>query len=680
MNGVKTKLLPHQAEAVSWMVGMEAEGKGGGMLFDDPGLGKTLTVLSLLATRKGRTLIVAPSSVTLVWEAEAAKHLEPDTLVVRKWDRGTDWSDVDVLVVSYRALVNAPGPEGKGWADSTGPFAAAWDRIVLDEAHYIKDHKCKTAKAAQALSGRARWVVTATPTMNRLDEMFGYLRFLRVTGMESYGKWQKTVVGPVERSGAAGLAALRSVLDGLSLRRRKELLGLPPRTLLSVTLQPQEAEARFQRALYAYTKTRVERLLGRLEARRADANPENKDGASGDRADRASVLKLVLRLRQAALSPDLVVSGSRRLTAYGVSRIREPTARLRVATAMLEHLAVSDDADAECRACLDDDAALEFEDCGCRVCAHCFDSKSKPKIDRARLDDEAEGDSSGEDENGALPVVEQLVCPSCGLGTSKEPEPIQRRMLAVKPELLSDDEPAPFLSSKLSWLVEAVRREPDAVFGIVSEWTTALDLIGKVLEFEGLAPDGMVRLDGRSRLPVRRAEMARFQDASGPRLALLSMMAVGEGVTLTRANRIVLMEPFWNEAKERQAADRAHRIGQTREVVIGKPVLAGSIEENVLRMQAQKTELAEGIVGDRKFGHDKAGWINNVRLFLSSSTSSSSPSSSSKKRPAQDADKWRRFAKWRKGRGASTSIGTSSSARGLADFVRATPRIDASLL
>lgn len=671
MAGLKTTLLPHQAQAVEWMCRRE-EGGDGGMLFDDPGLGKTLTVLALLAARRTKTLIVAPSSVTLVWELEAEKHYLPGGPTVHKWSRSDsddEWKSADAVVVSYRALQKAgavPTDSASKWVEPSGPFGCSWDRIVLDEAHYVKDHKCKTAKSAASLSGKHRWVVTATPTMNRLDEMYGYLRFLRVPGFESYDKWTKAVVNKVERSGGAGMSGLRELLDRISIRRRKDLLGLPPRTLTVVDLAPTDAEARFQRSLYAYTKTRVDRLLGRLEARKADADDSDDDkaGSAGDRADRASVLKLVLRLRQAALSPDLVVAGTRRLVAYGVPRITDPIARLRVATAMLEHLAasaVSDvDDDAECRACLDDDAAALLPECGCRVCTHCLESAADPSL-----------------------------CPCClrqRPPIRPPPTAIERRILAVKPELLGPEDgpkPPPFRSSKLGWLVDVLNSEPEAAVGIVSEWTSALDLVAAVLADAGIVPpddpSALVRLDGRSRLPVRRAEIARFQSADGPRIALLSMMAVGEGVTLTRASRVVLLEPFWNEAKERQAADRAHRIGQTKPVVIWKPILTGSVEKNVLRMQELKSELADGVVGDRSFDRSRADWINNVRLFLDSATAKpagSRPDKGGKKRPAQkDADRWRRFARSRK-----NPASTSAAGKYLAEFARSAPKVDPSML
>lgn len=78
---------------------------------------------------------------------------------------------------------------------------------------------------------------------------------------------------------------------------------------------------------------------------------------------------------------------------------------------------------------------------------------------------------------------------------------------------------------------------------------------------------------------------------------LLSLKAGGVGLNLQCAERVVLLDPWWNPAVEAQAIDRTHRIGQTRSVHAIRLVSAGTVEDRVLDLQARKRSLADAIVG-----------------------------------------------------------------------------------
>ncbi|MGC4847662.1 SNF2-related protein [Micromonospora sp. DT15] len=95
----------------------------------------------------------------------------------------------------------------------------------------------------------------------------------------------------------------------------------------------------------------------------------------------------------------------------------------------------------------------------------------------------------------------------------------------------------------------------------------------------------------------RDALVQRFQSAEGPPLFVLSLKAGGTGLTLTAANHVVHVDRWWNPAVEDQATDRAFRIGQHRRVQVRKFVCAGTVEEKVAAMIADKRSLAERVVG-----------------------------------------------------------------------------------
>ncbi len=99
-----------------------------------------------------------------------------------------------------------------------------------------------------------------------------------------------------------------------------------------------------------------------------------------------------------------------------------------------------------------------------------------------------------------------------------------------------------------------------------------------------------VRLDGSTR--DRGEVVARFQANDGPPVFLISLRAGGTGLNLTAADHVFLLDPWWNPAVEDQAADRAHRIGQERPVLVHRLVAQDTVEERILVLQESKRALA----------------------------------------------------------------------------------------
>src|SRR5690606_32354191 len=81
-------------------------------------------------------------------------------------------------------------------------------------------------------------------------------------------------------------------------------------------------------------------------------------------------------------------------------------------------------------------------------------------------------------------------------------------------------------------------------------------------------------------------------------LLMMSLKAGGVGLTLTAADHIFLMDPWWNPAVEDQAADRAHRIGQENPVMIHRIVAKDTVEEKILKLQAKKQQIAGAVLKD----------------------------------------------------------------------------------
>jgi SNF2 family DNA or RNA helicase len=124
---------------------------------------------------------------------------------------------------------------------------------------------------------------------------------------------------------------------------------------------------------------------------------------------------------------------------------------------------------------------------------------------------------------------------------------------------------------------------------LFSQFTSMLTLIEAELEQRGLP---WVKLTGQSQ---KRDELIeRFTSGAVP-LFLISLKAGGTGLNLPQADTVIHYDPWWNPAVERQATDRAHRIGQTASVWVVKLVAQGTIEERILALQERKAALADSM-------------------------------------------------------------------------------------
>jgi SNF2 family DNA or RNA helicase len=163
-------------------------------------------------------------------------------------------------------------------------------------------------------------------------------------------------------------------------------------------------------------------------------------------------------------------------------------------------------------------------------------------------------------------------------------------------------------SSKVKLLVDTL----DSVVSeghkalVFSQWTSLLDRIQPHLKQAGL---DYVRLDGSTRDRGRVVE--QFQDESGPPVFLISLKAGGTGLNLTAADHVFLVDPWWNPAVEDQAADRAHRIGQDKPVMVYRLVAEDTVEERILKLQVRKRRLAEAALGEA----DRASSITRAELM-----------------------------------------------------------------
>lgn len=128
---------------------------------------------------------------------------------------------------------------------------------------------------------------------------------------------------------------------------------------------------------------------------------------------------------------------------------------------------------------------------------------------------------------------------------------------------------------------------------VFSQWVTLLDLVEPHLARRGLT---WTRLDGSTK--DRKAVVDEFQAPGGPMVMLVSLKAGGVGLNLTAAEAVFLLDPWWNPAVEEQAADRAHRIGQDKPVIVYRMVAKDTVEERMLALADKKRALASAALGE----------------------------------------------------------------------------------
>ncbi|KAJ1308393.1 hypothetical protein OPQ81_004099 [Rhizoctonia solani] len=587
--GLKVTLLPFQQESLFWMRKQETGPWSGGMLADEMGMGKTIQTLALLVSdRQKPNLVVAPTVALMQWKNEIEAHTkgfkvcmfhggsrEKSTQELVKYD--VVLTTYSVMESSFRKQVSGFKRKGQIIKEKSPLHAVNWRRVILDEAHNIKERSTNTAKGAFELKSDYKWCLSGTPLQNRVGELYSLVRFIGgdpfsyyfckrcpckslhwrfsdKRGCDDCGHspmnhtcfWNNEILTPIQKNGMIGPGAiafkkLRILLDRMMLRRTKveraDDLGLPPRTVIVRRdyFSPEEKELYL--SLFSDAKRQFSTYV--------DAGTVLNNYSN--------IFSLLTRMRQMACHPDLVLKSKRNLDLSG-----------HITEAMV------------CRLCND-----LAEDAIQSRCKHTFDRECiKQYLNTA--------------------IEQQPACPVChvpisidleGPALEQDEEATARARQGILGRLDIDSWRS---SSKIEALVEeldTLRRQDATIKSIVfSQFVNFLDLIAFRLQRAGFL---ICRLEGSMSPEARNNTIQHFMNNVEVTVFLVSLKAGGVALNLTEASRVYLMDSWWNPAVEYQAMDRIHRLGQKRPVQAIKLVVEDSIESRIVQLQEKKSAMVD---------------------------------------------------------------------------------------
>lgn len=662
----------------------------GGILADEMGLGKTIEMLSLVHAHKSdpehgisegpssvngltrlpgssaivaaphTTLVVAPTSLLSQWESEALKASQPGTMKVltyygsdkffnlRELCAASNPSAPNVIVTSYGVVLSEFSRLLAGLAPSmsNGLFSVDFFRVILDEAHLIKNRRSKSARACYELKATHRWVLTGTPIVNRLEDLFSLVRFLKVEPWSNFSFWKTFITVPFEsKDYVRALNVVQTVLEPLVLRRTKMMKtpdGQPLVPLPRRIIEIQEVDlTEEERKIYDHIFTRAKRAF-------------NDNVEAGTLMKSYSTLfAQILRLRQCCCHPILtrnkaIVADEEDVAtaANGANGFKDDmdlqelidrfTATTETADSKPQDSAtkftahalrqIQTESSGECPICSEEPMIQPaVTACWHSACKKCLEDFMRHQTDRG-ASPRCFSCRAPIDRTSIFEVVRHNSPNSTSpedLYTSTPPS-ISQPPPRISLRRINPLSPSAHTSAKIHALLNHLARVPPNTKSIVfSQFTSFLDLISPQLTREGISH---LRLDGTMPQKARAEVLAQFNKAEtytdddiddegapkparkdsspSPQVLLISLRAGGVGLNLTAASNVFMMDPWWSFATEAQAIDRVHRMGQLRDVKVTRFVVKESIEGRMLRVQERKMNIA-GSLGLRVGGDGK---------------------------------------------------------------------------
>jgi ATP-dependent DNA helicase len=591
----------YQLEGLDWLRSLYFNGLNG-ILADEMGLGKTIQTISLLAflhsvESYGPFLVVAPLSTTSNWKIEFNKwtpdikvliyHGTPDTRAeIRKTKfKGPGTPSFPVVITSYEMLMN----------DAAYLSKIPWSYVIVDEGHRIKNKNSKLVMKLEMLSSANRLLITGTPLQNNLSELWSLLHFLMptiFTEYESFESWfdfsalkdKKGIDKIFSQEQQDGLiSSLHAILKPFLLRRIKTDVEkkLPKKReyVLYAPLSP------LQKDLYQAILSGTDESRAFLEEKVIESVTNSGAGTP-----------MSIRSRS--------VGGKRKT--LDVNDFETPNKSARTSRNSTPATSINGSRTRARRGNYAEISDREF-----------FSNINQPA--RTDTDPSEDEDDQTKFRTTTLAFAKKLIA------TKKLSNPTMQLRLCCNhpynfynPFLLPDgtinppDETLVTASGKMLLLDTLLRnlfKEKHKVL-IFSQFTTTLDLLDQYAEMRGWQA---CRIDGTTPQEERASQILAFNDLEGStNLFLLSTRSGGVGINLTAADTVVLFDSDWNPQQDLQAQDRAHRIGQTRNVIVYRFATRNTVEQKLLDDAESKRRLEKLVIQKGGVSASKKAQANDI--------------------------------------------------------------------
>ncbi|KAJ2741476.1 hypothetical protein GGI20_005159 [Coemansia sp. BCRC 34301] len=632
-------LKPHQRSGVAWMLRNERnKDVCGGIIGDDMGLGKTVQALSLMMAHPPKdggphsTLIIAPLATIEHWRIEAETRVQPGLLKVLIFHRlknpptPDELAQYDLVVTTYATLLtNWVEPSNADFGSMSvserdqrdqnlvnsehfGPlFKLEWRRIILDEAHEIKNPKTKKSKACHDLVARYRWCLSGTPIQNSIEDVYSLLRFLRIRPYCIFEEFNDTFVSAIN-----GRQSMRAVLSKLMLRRdkltvvdSKPILNLPQRYFYYHAIDLNIAE----RIYYDCIKQQAAKstklgaknnflvLLTRLLRLRQTTShllitsTEPKGESSESESESSEALRFGLLEARMPIS-------------LGVDRFwmstKDVVCNIPIGSA---HAGLElPDRCAHCDVPIDHLKGIWVHRCGAFICHGCAKAGVNGMHCRAC---KLRRPGGYELDVGRLSKKDvESVIPENGCYFARC---IYNRVDHVTPSMIeqfrhaysgkgSSDSPCP--SSKMQRILSILRAiqrsNPEDKCVVFCEHLQAISLIAAYIGQHGFSS---IIYQGTMSKRQRDEALVSFASNKDVPVLIVSKHAGAVGINLMAANHIILESAWWNPSIDSQAIDRIYRIGQTKSVHVHILVAQKTVDEMMHAIQESKRGLIDSVIG-----------------------------------------------------------------------------------
>ncbi|KAG1710373.1 hypothetical protein DVH05_017376 [Phytophthora capsici] len=600
--------------------------------------------------KTGNTLVVCPLSLLHQWKNEALERFLPSTLSVHVYygddrDVGASLTKNDLVLTTYGVL--SAEFEKNGLLTTT-----EWNRVILDEAHSIKNRSTGYFKTCSAIKATHRWCLTGTPIQNTLDDMFSLLCFLQYQPWSRVAWWKRVITKPYENGDDVNaLGRLKVLLTPILLRRTKHsrdkqgnmIVKLPSKHIELVELEFSRDERAFYQAVFDKSRAEFNGFVASgtaatsyvaifallLRLRQACDHPLLALGKNFEQAlktdkggeGNAVAVRSAFQPQQnesseayyqriaAQLQKDMQASNRLQLTEGGGGMESSSSGGLTASYIQSVIAQVEDGLESqECPICLDPPQNAVLTPCAHVLCDQCLrdslanDPENGCPVCRTVVDiakvfklppPSTQTQEKNTNANGSTENAEDVQTADDGSGfESVKLRQLLRDLKAIKLE--NDKAESPELKRKVV---------------VFSQWTSMLDMVSELLTRHGFSHRSF---NGGLNQEARERVLTKFAKDPSIDVLVISLKAGGVGLNLTCASVVILLDPWWNPGVEEQAVDRVHRLGQTQDVIVKRYVVKDTVEDMILQLQQRKEKLAKHVLVVAKAHDDR----RNERLNL----------------------------------------------------------------